>query len=348
MFQYHHNQDILQSDADAIINTVNCVGIMGKGLALKFKEKFPENYKAYRKYCDDNKLKIGNVFITEFGGKLSADHKYLINFPTKEHWRGKSKIEYIAKGLDDLLLQIENHHIASVAVPPLGCGNGGLDWDEVHDLLKEKLNPIADKIDIIIYAPKTSIETELAMTFNRALMIKILHDFAPYFNFHMSHIIIQKLVYFLKFLDVPDYPKFQKHKYGPYSELLKKSLMKMADKNFIKLSNDFTDNPDSMIIATEQAIKDATEFFENLTKDAQQEFTDIMSKLSKLIEGYESSFGMELLSTTHFLINNNATRSPQITAITKGFAKWSERKKELFDRDVIELAYHRLKDDGLA
>lgn len=117
MITYQHHKNILDSDAEAIINTVNCVGVMGKGLALKFKEKYPENYKSYKKACDDKLLSTGKMFITEYGGKLSGDHKYLINFPTKQHWRGKSKIEFIEKGLDDLIVQIHKYNIKSVAIP---------------------------------------------------------------------------------------------------------------------------------------------------------------------------------------------------------------------------------------
>ena len=126
-----HN-DLLKQQADAIINTVNCVGIMGKGIALQFKKAFPENYKAYAKACKNNEVKIGKMFVYQTGFLDSNIHsKYIINFPTKEHWRGNSKIEYIEEGLDDLYNVIQNLNIKTLAMPPLGCGNGGLNWSDV-------------------------------------------------------------------------------------------------------------------------------------------------------------------------------------------------------------------------
>ncbi|MCH9844578.1 MAG: macro domain-containing protein [Alphaproteobacteria bacterium] len=343
MFNYRHNKDILETDAEAIINTVNCVGVMGKGLALKFKEKFPENYKIYKKYCEQKKLKTGNVLVTEFGGALSNDHKYLMNFPTKQHWRGKSKIEYIEQGLDDLILKIKKHNISSVAIPPLGCGNGGLNWDDVHDLVKKKLQPISDKTNIIIYAPPI----KLRMTESRALLIKILHDFSPYFDYYVSHIIVQKIAYLLKSLGVDDYPEFKKNAYGPYSEGLENALKKMAERKFIKLSDDFDDNPDSKILVTAEAIESAHQFFETLNQKTQQKYYAIIDKLSKLIDRYESSFGLELLTTAHFLITSGNNKLSDAEEVVNGFEQWSDRKKNIFDKTLIENAYSRLVEDKI-
>lgn len=138
--------DILLSNDEAIINPVNIVGVMGKGLALQFKEKYPLNFKLYHNACKNNKVQIGKMYATR------ENNKIIINFPTKKHWRNPSKIEYINSGLDSLILLIQQNNIKSVSIPPLGCGCGGLNWDEVKQLIIQKLS-ILDNVIINIYEP---------------------------------------------------------------------------------------------------------------------------------------------------------------------------------------------------
>src|SRR5665648_79330 len=125
--------DVLQSSAEALVNTVNCVGVMGRGVALQFKEAFPQNFKAYKYACDRNEVQPGRMFVHETG--LVLNPKYIINFPTKRHWRGKSRIEDVAEGLVALRQEIVSRGIESVAMPPLGSGLGGLDWNQVRPLI---------------------------------------------------------------------------------------------------------------------------------------------------------------------------------------------------------------------
>ena len=117
--------DILAEEAEALVNTVNCVGVMGRGIALQFKRAFPENFKAYATQCKRNEMRPGRVFVFETGEMLLP--RYIINFPTKRHWRGKSRMEDIESGLGSLLEEIRSHGIRSIAIPPLGSGLGGLD-----------------------------------------------------------------------------------------------------------------------------------------------------------------------------------------------------------------------------
>lgn len=143
--------NLLQSDAEALVNTVNMVGIMGKGIALQFKETFPLNFKLYQKACKAGDVRIGKMFVTETGQLTGT--KYVINFPTKTDWRSNTKLEYISAGLDDLLKVIEEKNITSIALPPLGCGNGGLDWKDVRPIIESKLLTVSDKINIEVYEP---------------------------------------------------------------------------------------------------------------------------------------------------------------------------------------------------
>src|ERR1700730_18295283 len=122
--------NLLEASAEALVNTVNTVGIMGKGIALMFKEAFPANFRAYEDACNHKEVKVGKMFVTE--NRTFSGPRWIINFPTKKHWRQPSKLEWITEGLGDLRRVIQEHNIRSVALPPLGTGNGGLDWNEVR------------------------------------------------------------------------------------------------------------------------------------------------------------------------------------------------------------------------
>lgn len=158
MIKFKRNGNLLDENVDALVNTVNCVGVMGKGIALQFKQAFPQNFKEYEKACKDNRVNVGKMFVFATGALFGV--KYLINFPTKKHWKENSKIEYVIDGLEDLYRVIEQNKIQSIAIPPLGCGNGGLDWSVVKPLIVEKLSKLSDA-EIIIYEPAGSPKARL-------------------------------------------------------------------------------------------------------------------------------------------------------------------------------------------
>lgn len=130
--------NLFDADVEAIVNAVNCVGVMGKGIALEFKRRFPSNFIAYKAACDAGKLQLGRVFIHDEGP--SATPRYIVNFPTKNHWRNPSRLEDIGIGLDSLVAEIDRLQIHSIAIPALGCGLGGLDWRHVRAELENRLN----------------------------------------------------------------------------------------------------------------------------------------------------------------------------------------------------------------
>ncbi|WP_238392797.1 macro domain-containing protein [Buttiauxella sp. 3AFRM03] len=142
--------DILRADAEAIVNTVNCVGVMGRGLALQFKKTWPENFKAYAIACKKNEVHPGKMFIFETGQLTNP--RFIINFPTKRHWKGSSKIEDIDSGLVSLAGDIQKMGIKSIAIPPLGAGLGGLDWSVVCEKIKHAMQPLSD-VHVFIYEP---------------------------------------------------------------------------------------------------------------------------------------------------------------------------------------------------
>lgn len=138
--------DLLKSDAQALVNAVNTVGVMGKGIALQFKNQYPENYKVYKAACDKGELKVGKILIVKDGDLFNQ--KFIVNFPTKQHWRSPSEISYIQDGLIALKKAIKEYDIQSIAIPPLGCGLGGLDWNVVKPMIIEALQDLDINIDI--------------------------------------------------------------------------------------------------------------------------------------------------------------------------------------------------------
>lgn len=194
--------DLLRADTEAIVNTVNCVGVMGKGIALQFKQKWPDNFRAYEKACKRSEVQPGHMFIYDSGGLVNPS--FIINFPTKRHWRGKSRLEDITDGLTDLTAQIEKLKIKSVAIPPLGCGNGGLEWDEVSKLIQEAFERLPE-VKVLLFEPKGApspqemvIRTNKPrMTPSRAAIVKIISIYRQ-MQYALSRIEVQKLVYLLE------------------------------------------------------------------------------------------------------------------------------------------------------
>ena len=148
--------DILAEDAEALVNTVNCVGVMGRGIALQFKNAFPDNFKAYADACKRQEVEPGRMFVFETGQLTKP--RYIINFPTKRHWRGKSRMEDIDAGLRMLQEVIREKDIRSIAIPPLGSGLGGLDWSKVRPRIKQALRDFKD-LHIVVFEPGGAPET---------------------------------------------------------------------------------------------------------------------------------------------------------------------------------------------
>jgi O-acetyl-ADP-ribose deacetylase (regulator of RNase III) len=222
MIEYKQG-NLLEEHTEALVNTVNCVGVMGKGIALQFKQAFPENFKQYKKACDAGVVQPGQMFTTSTG-KLFP--KYIINFPTKRHWKGKSKIKDIESGLTALVKEIEKLGIKSLAIPPLGCGNGGLNWAQVKPMISNafaKLPDIPD-IKVVIFEPggapvadKIKVATKKPnMTLARALFIRLLEIYEiP--GYRLTKIEIQKLAYFLQESGESLKLNYVKHQFGCFT-----------------------------------------------------------------------------------------------------------------------------------
>jgi len=145
--------NLLEEDAEALVNAVNCVGVMGKGIALQFKQAFPENFQQYKKACDAKEVQPGRMFTVPTGKLFNP--KYIINFPTKRHWRDNSKIEDIQTGLKALVAEVQQLGITSIAIPALGCGNGGLDWLEVKPRIESAFVELPE-VKVVVFEPSQS------------------------------------------------------------------------------------------------------------------------------------------------------------------------------------------------
>jgi len=331
-----------QHDVDAIVNTVNCVGIMGKGIALQFKKKWPANFKAYADACKTGQVKPGHMFIYHAG--TLATPKYVVNFPTKDHWRGKSRIEFIQDGLVDLVEQIKALSISSIAIPPLGCGNGGLDWQQVKPLIEQAFTAIPD-VEVRLFEPSgapSAVDMEInslrpKMTSGRAALLKVLDTYRE-LNYGLSKIEVQKLAYFLQEAGENLRLQFVKHQYGPYADALRHALDRM-DGHFIRGLGDGV--VESEIAPDKDALAEAELFIQQAQK---QDLFQHISRVAGLIEGFQSPYGMELLSTVHWVATREQADNPAkaIAAIET----WNERKRHLMKPAHIEVAWLHLVDQG--
>lgn len=326
--------NILKSDAEALVNTVNTVGVMGKGIALAFKKAFPDNYKIYRKVCDNKELKTGKVLLTETG-RLSP--KYIINFPTKEHWREKSKIEYIADGMKDLVKVIREKNIKSIAIPPLGCGNGGLDWKIVKPLILKELTSIKSDLKITIYEPGFNNQTvikkqEVKLTPARAMLLLALNGYKV-LGYSTNLLVAQKLAYFIQRLGEPLNLEFEKGYYGPYSHRLQ-HLLKYLNGWYLHFNPDQTRPGTTIKLNYIEQVESYSET--NLSKLQKER----LYNLTTLIDGFESPYGLELLATVDFIQQQGSVRTPK--EIENEISQWTNRKKELMKSYHIQVAHQRV------
>jgi len=335
--------DILSEQTDALVNTVNCVGVMGRGIALQFKRNFPENFKAYASLCKQGKMQPGRVFV--FETKQTIRPRYIINFPTKRHWRGKSRIEDIESGLESLVKEIRSLGIQSIAIPPLGSGLGGLNWTEVHARIQAALEGL-DDVSVVIYEPGgepadgqfNQSKDVPKMTEGRAVLIKLIERYLhglldPFVTLLETH----KLMYFMQVAGEPLRLKFDKGIYGPYARNFRHVLNEIEG-HMISGYTDGSDEPDKQLELVPGAIEDAEAFLEKYP-----ETNERFGKVANLVEGFESGFGLELLSTVHWVVEEEQAQT--MDGIEKRIYGWNERKRQ-FSRRQIEIAVDVLANKG--
>ena len=332
--------DILRADAEALVNTVNCVGIMGRGVALQFKNDFPANFKAYRAACAREEVQPGKMFVFEIG--TLGNPKFIVNFPTKRHWRGKSRLEDIDSGLKALVEEVQNRGIRSIAIPPLGSGLGGLNWAEVRPRIEAALRGVND-LHVIVFEPKSApVATKSRevpnMSPGRAALVVLIHRYlGGLMDPFVTLLEIHKLMYLMQEAGEPLRLKYAKAPYGPYAENLR-HVLHAVEGHLVSGYADGGDAPDKLIELVPGAKQDAEAFLNN-----KRETVSRFDRVGKLVEGFETPFGLELLTTVHWV----ATRENAVDAedaATKVFA-WNERKKRFSPRQ-IGIAFETLRANG--
>jgi O-acetyl-ADP-ribose deacetylase (regulator of RNase III) len=332
-----------QDDVDAIVNTVNCVGVMGKGIALQFKNKWPDNFTHYQAACKAGKVRPGKMMVFDAGAY--AQPHFIINFPTKDHWRGNSKLSFIQDGLLDLIDQIRALNIRSIAIPPLGCGNGGLDWDDVKPLIEAAFAALPD-VDVRLFEPGAapspkSMEVRTVrpkMTLGRAAILKSIETYRD-LNYGLTKIEVQKLGYFLQESGQDLGLQFEKHLYGPYSEQLRHALNRMEGHFIVGLGDG---SVDSEIEPAADALTEADAF---LLANGNPEIQQRLARLEALIDGFQSPYGMELLSTVHWVARHEPGVNSSDTALN-AIGTWNARKKKLMQVVHVRAAWERLAEQA--
>jgi O-acetyl-ADP-ribose deacetylase (regulator of RNase III) len=332
--------NLLAAKADALVNTVNCMGVMGKGIALQFKQAFPQNTKAYERACRNEELHPGMV-LTVPTGELGQP-RYIINFPTKQNWKGNSKLVYIKSGLTALIEEVERLGIDSIAIPPLGCGHGGLDWNDVLPLIESAFAKLPH-VHALVYAPAGAPRPEAMlssqstpnMTRARALLVKLIEQYGEP-GYKLTLLEIQKLAYLLQECGENMGLKFVKHMYGPYAEALNHALQRLEG-TLIRGYGDRTQRAELSLMP--EAAQQANEFLKDDPAAAAR-----LERVSELIAGFESPYGLELLASVHWVAKHDIplANSPDI-AVEK-VHEWNARKKKVFQPDHIRTAWKRLAE----
>jgi len=344
--------NLLDASTEALVNTVNTVGVMGKGIALMFKEAFPKNFLAYENACEHRQVKIGKMFVTESG--TFSGPRWIINFPTKKHWRQPSKLEWIIEGLGDLRRVIQEQQIHSVALPPLGAGNGGLDWSEVRPEVERILGDL-EGVEILVFEPtakyqnvakRTGVEQ---LTPARALMAEMIRRYWV-LGIECTYLEVQKLGWFLERtihslgIDDPLDFRFKADKYGPFSDRLR-HMLNALDGTYLHCDKRLSDAGPSDTIWFDEERRRRLDLY--LQQEASEPLRKILDLTAKRIDGFESPMGMELLATVDWLIEKEH-RAATVGGIRAGLQEWpagpaaAERKLRLFNDRLIGLAIDQL------
>ena len=337
--------NLLKASAEALVNTVNTVGVMGKGVALQFRQAYPEMYRAYEKACDAKDVRLGQVQVFDLGG-LVGGPRWIINFPTKGHWKAKSRLADIESGLADLTATVERLGIRSIALPPLGCGNGGLDWEDVLPRIKAAFAALPN-VQVLVFPPTGVPEAATVpnrterpkMTIGQATLVALMDRYLKgMLDPFVSLLEIHKLMYFLKAVGEPlQRLKFTRGLYGPYAPALRHSLIQMEN-HLTRGFGEGKDDPSTPLELLPGAVESSQAFL-----SSKDDTSERINRLGQLIEGFEDPYGMELLSSVHWVMAHEpAARSDPKEAIA-AVRNWSPRKRKLLKPEHLEKAWERLK-----
>lgn len=345
--------NLLEAEAEALVNTVNTVGVMGRGIAMMFKERFPRNYQAYAAACKAGEVQTGKMFVTatgELGGP-----RWIINFPTKRHWRQPSRLEWIEEGLRDLVRVVQDNGIRSVALPPLGCGNGGLEWKDVRPLIEDAFKQLQG-VDVIVFEPTDKYlnvakrEGVKKLTVARALIAEAIRRYWV-LGIECTILEVQKLAWFLerftrlRGLDDVLKLEFQANRYGPFSPKLN-HLLNALDGSYLHCDKRISDCGPLDTISFVEAEAELVALF--LRTHEAKPYAQVLEEVDNLIDGFQSPLGMELLATVDWLLFKDGCK-PDLDSIREGLIRWQggadagQRKLRLFDDRLLKLALDKLR-----
>ena len=334
--------DMFASDADALVNTVNLNGVMGKGIALQFKKQFPANFLTYKEACANKSIGIGRLLST----REVHNGKYItvINFPTKTNWRKPSEYSYIEAGLKDLRNVITSSGIQSIAIPPLGAGNGGLLWDSVKRLIEHHLSDMT--ADIYVYEPSSHIAEKMKaervkLTDARALLLYVMFDMVRQGEY-ASEFSCEKICYFLQRFGAEHLfkLKYEPKYYGPYSGKVRYVLQYMSG-SYIMGYSDMDRKPFESLSIIPDSFNDIKTHIES-----NPQLKAIAARTTRFLSGFYSDFGLELLSSVDYIYNSD--RNLTAEQIYTRLKEWNHRKSTLFaDPKYVNIAYDHIRNSDI-
>lgn len=336
--------NLLSAPTEALVNTVNTVGVMGKGIALQFKERFPLNRQIYESTSKAGEMKIGKMLVVR--ENTIEGEKLIINFPTKTEWFKKSQYSYIEEGLKDLVRVIREYNVKSIAIPPLGCGNGGLQWDKVKKMLYEHMKNLND-VEILIYEPNAAVKEvlqkeerkkDIKLTPGRAMILYALFKYEK-FGEGATVFAANKLAYFLQESGEDLKLKFEQYTYGPYAQAMDKVLYALNGK-YLKGSEQMTADPFEPLQLNYDRYNEILDY---VNKELTPQQRERLNNLFKTIDGFESTLSLEILSSTHFILKSNPPLNKKDLVER---VQWTLRKKQLITPEYVDIAYQHLKEHG--
>ena len=339
--------NLLNAPVEALVNTVNTMGIMGKGIALQFKQAYPQMFRAYELACKAGEVQLGKVHVYDLGG-LVGGPRWIINFPTKGHWRARSNKLDIEAGLKDLVDTMQRLNIRSIAVPPLGCGHGGLDWTDVRPLIESAFDSLPD-VRALIFAPGETPDAVAMpnrtarpkMTLGQAALISLMDRYLKgLLDPFISLLEIHKLMYFLQEAGQPLRLQYEAKEFGPYATNLRQVMIRL-ESHYTQGYGDGNDSPTKAIELLPGAVDEAQHFLREDVAIRQR-----MERVTDLIEGYEDPVGLELLSSVHWVMSNNPEAKLSADTAAQAVHKWNARKQRTFKTEQLTRAWKHLKDKG--
>lgn len=344
--------NLLEASADALVNTVNEIGVMGKGIALQFSEAFPVSAREYQRAAKERRVQVGRVLITRGNDLLGP--RWIIHFPTKKHWRQPSRLDWVREGLKDLVRVVREKNIRSIALPPLGCGNGGLEWTQVRREIEGALAALPD-VEVTVFEPtdryynapkRAGVE---GLTLARAFIAELVRRYAV-LGIDSSVLEVQKLAWFLHSTaarrGLPDSLEltFVANRYGPYADRLR-HLIDALDGSYLHAERRLADAKPADLVWFEDTKRQA--LAEYLARPENAELIPVLDEVTAIIKGFESPLGLEALSTVDWLISVEGTE-PTVPAIRAKLDVWpagdaaARRKQRIFSDHLLELAANRL------